>query len=286
VTGAAKRILTQKQMRSVRAAVETCYICGKPLPPRGTPGRRKQITGEHVVPRRLLGQPPLGRSDQWAVELDVHRDCEDQTKQGVDDLLALLQTMHTTPVAAWPKVGHLRRLGFTPVLLRAPDDSILIPAFGNAAPILKGAWIWIRGLHMALYREFLPQDCRRFVLPPVPACGQSSGPHMKEVETLSFVIRGAVDLAVKRDKWDGIDAWGGQLSYRCVWKHVPEEYGGPYWICFWGLLFPGVLDWSRTVLPADAERPWHGCYYLLERPDGASYLVSDDFPMPREGEDR
>lgn len=265
----------QKEMRVARCAIDFCYVCGKPLPPRG-PGFKKQVIGEHVVPRNLLGEAPP--TDAWAVELDVHRHCEEVAKSVDDSLLSLLLKINTTDAAEWPDPGHVRNLDFEMLAFVPNDGSFAIPAFGNADRVLKGAWTWIRGLHSALYREALALDATWCVFPPVPACSTSGGLSMSDAETHSFVCRATLQLGVKCDKWDGIDAWGQRLQFRCVWKHVPKEHGGPAWWCFWGLLFPGVLEWSRNVLGSGLERPWHGHYVVSELPAGASYLVSEDFP--------
>ena len=272
------RIVNQADSRAARRAIGFCYLCGRSLPARGDKGRRRAITGEHVVPRALLGDTPGRDADKWTIVLDVHSECERKNKQPVDHLMNLLQTMNITPVPEWPDFGHLRGLGLKPLLLVAPDGRSAVPVFSNARELIQGAWNWVRGLHAALYSEYLPASSKHSVLPPVPAFSSSGGISMLEAEGMSFVSRGAVDLAIKHDKWDGIDAWGRRLRYRCVWKHLPAEFGGPSWFCCWALLFPGVLEWSRTVLPQGHERPWHGLYSRRVLPTGASHLLSEDFP--------
>jgi hypothetical protein len=210
--------------------------------------------------------------------LDVHKACETKHKQPVDHLLNLLQTMNITPVPAWPDSGHLHRLNLRPLILVAPNGRNAVPVFGNAREVIQGAWTWVRGLHAALYSEYLPENANPCVLPPVPAFSSTGGVTMQEAEGMSFVCRGAVDLAIKHNKWDGVSAWGNRLRYRCVWTYLPPEFGDPLWSCCWALLFPGVLEWSRTVLPAGAERPWHGMYTCRALPAGACHLVSEDFP--------
>lgn len=278
MSSSGRRVLTQSEMQEARSHIDFCYVCGNPLPQRG-PGFRKQVVGEHVVPRNLLGQPP--RRDAWAVVLDMHPACEETAKRVDDDLLSVLQKINTNDRADWPDAGHVRNLDFEMVVATIGDGSRGIPAFGNAEPVLKGAWTWIRGLHAALYGEFLPAEADHCAFPSVPACSTTGGITMQDAEEHGFVCREAVRLGVRRGKWDGVVAWGSRLSYRCVWKHVPPEYGGPTWFCFWGLLFPGVLEWSRTVLPPGHERPWRGHYASTILPNRASILVQDDIAETR-----
>ena len=72
--------------------------------------------------------------------------------------------------------------------------------------------------------------------------------------------------------------------YRCTWHRMPTDHKVGGYTCFWGLLFPGILEWSRTVLGQGQERPWHGYYSLSQLPDGASVLTSNDFPQQSETE--
>ncbi len=269
-----RRILTQKAMREARSQVDFCYLCGELLPPKGTPGRPAKITGEHVVPRGLLGAAP--NDDAWVVELDVHRQCEATKKQRDDSMLTLLQRIHVDPVKGWPRGGHLRALNLQPGLIFPGGGVAPIPAFQGLECILPGAWTWVRGMHAALYARFLPDDVHHAAMPPVPACDSERDPSMEIAEKGSWLFRTFVQVSVDRAKWDGVSAWGNRLLYRCAWYHCPGTPAHPPWVCFWTLVFPGVLQWSRGVLGDADKRPWHGFYTLNARPANASVLDSTD----------
>lgn len=273
------RILSQKEMQDARQTIAFCYLCGKDLPPRGEPGRRKQLIGEHVIPRTLLGNAPESQAEAWAVVLDVHRACEESTKQRADHWLKLLQDMHVKPASEWAKPGHVRDMPIRPSLLIHPQTGTAVTTFTGLGDLFAGVWRWIRGLHAALYREFLLPDVWHFSYPPVPACSsQESGPTIEDTETQSHLIRSSIGLAESLGKWDGITAWGGAARYRCTWWQCAALKGKPNWICFWTLSFPRLEEWSRQVLPRGSERPWHGNYACAERPNHVAWLQSEDFP--------
>jgi hypothetical protein len=273
------RILLQKDMRDTRQSIAFCYLCGKGLPPRGETGRRQQVIGEHVIPRTLLGDAPQSQAEAWAVELDVHRACEQSTKQGADHWLKLLQEMHVKPRAEWGKLGHFRNMPIRPSLVIHRQAGNVVTTLAGLEKLFEGVWRWVRGLHAAVYREFLPSDILHFSYPPVPVCSsQDAGPTIEQTEMQSRLTRSSIDLAESLDKWDGVTAWGGAVRYRCVWWECAALKGKPNWICFWTLSFPCLEEWSRQVLPRGSERPWHGNYVCATRPDNAAWLKSEDFP--------
>lgn len=275
------RILSQKKMRDIRGSIAFCYLCGGSLPPRGQPGRRQQVIGEHVIPLILLGDAPKSQAEMWAVELDVHRQCEQLSKQQVDHWLKLLQEMHIKPGDEWPKPGHLRNMPIYPSQVIHPQIGESVPAFGGCSELFEGVWRWVRGMHAALYLQFLPSGIQHYSYPPVPACSsQHDGPSITETEIQSHLILSTIDIAESLDKWDGIKAWNDALYYRCVWWHCATLKGKPDCICFWALTIPRLSEWSRQVLPPGSERPWHGNYICAARPNEAACLKTEDFPKP------
>lgn len=278
--GSAKRIENQKEMQQARAATSFCYICGAMLPKRG-PGYKRQVIGEHVIPQALLGNSPAHSADRWAVELDVHPGCEQDDKRLTDNLLSLLQQMSTKPGQDWPAFGQLRSdLRLRPIKLVVEGEDV--PAFSNVGHVLAGCWTWIRGLHAALYNEPLPEEAPHLDLPPVPAFYIKIPVSLGDVEGISVIVRQVVDMGTRKGKWDGVDAWGKQVTYRCVWHHKQPGHKISGWVCFWTLSFPGTEDWSKSVLGEGSERPWHGFYAPEKLPDGASFLASEDFPIAEE----
>ena len=272
------RIESQKEMQNARRTLTFCYLCGEDLP--SDKARRvEEVTGEHVIPRSLLGDPPGDQATTWPVELDAHRQCEELEKQHVDHWLKLFQEIHVKPSEQWTQPGHLHNLPVHPSQVVHPDTGEMLPAFTGCNDLLNGVWRWIKGLHAALYLQYLSHDADHLVLPPVPACSnQDGGPTLDDTEQQSHVIRQMVTLAESLDKWDGITAWGGALRYRCVWWQRADPTGKPNWMCFWALTFPFVAEWSRQVLGPGSERPWHGWYVCEARPTYSAWLASEDLP--------
>jgi len=275
-----RRILTQKTMREVRTRVVFCYLCGASLPPRRLPGYRENVLGEHVIPRSLLGTPPVEVKDRWAVELNVHRACEQRHKQEGDHFVRLLHSIHLNPPEEWAKTGHIRRTGVRPTIAIDSDRRLAVPALSGITPMLTAVWRWVTGVHAALYGTPLDAgDHWSRVLPPVPAFGDDAqGVPLEICEEHSRLIMQVLQIAVRRDKWDGIVAWGTAVDFRCVWWKRPHNRRKPPWVCFWALIVPGVIDWSRQVLPGGMERPWHGSFVCQEAPPACSVLSPEDFP--------
>ncbi len=260
-------------MREARRAVGFCYLCGKELPKK----RHSATVGEHVIPKKLLGTLPSTLNECWPIELDVHPECEDRMKQEKDHYLKLFQELNTKPRCDWASPEQVRKIPISPRRVHLSDGSSW--AAFEMGELLEGAWMWIRGIHAAIYREFLPPDVPSHVFPPVPSFSSSpDGPSLKEAEEISHLTRSVIQLGLNIDKWDGVVAWGGAVQYHCIWYPLATPQGMQGWLCCWTLTIPGLLEWSGTVLPPGAERPWHGQYCLTEPPHSASILVSEDFP--------
>jgi len=271
----ARRIETQQAMQQARRGLSFCYLCGSALPSKRR-GATCGIVGEHVIPRALLGEPLAMQC--WPVVLDVHTVCEESIKSQQDSWISALQAMHTLAPENWPAPGHVRGLPVTAELVSIPEFEDPVPAFQGVQNLLRGVASWIRGFHAALYRESLQTDVVIHALPPVPAMGKESGLTLHFVEEFSSMIIRAVHAAVISDRWDGINAWCGELRYFCTWwrRSQPNSDDPERWICYWTLTYPGVLDWSRSVTNFYV-RPWHGYYELAERPTDSSVVTQREF---------
>ncbi len=274
-----QRILSQKKMQDTRRSIAFCYLCGGDLSPCNKSGVQQPTTGEHVIPRSLLGDVPKNQSETWAIKLDVHQKCEQFEKQQVDHWLKLLQEIHIQPIHKRTKPGHFHNMPIRPSQIIQSQMRNAVPVFTGCSELFQGVWQWIRGLHAALYLQFLPVNIWYCSFPPVPACSsQHDGPTFEETETLSYLVLSSISLAESLDKWDGITAWNGTVQYRCVCWQCTAATEKLTWICFWTLSFPRLTEWSRQVLPAGSERPWHGCYASISRPKDSAFLETDDFP--------
>lgn len=270
-------------MQRARRAIEFCYLCGQRLPAKGQ-RRNSLITREHVIPQIMLGPRPTAEQDRWSLILDVHQDCERVIKQGNDHILKLVQQMHIEPLEDWPKLEQLRALPMRRSVLYDPSTGMSVPTFTDCPGLFECVWTWVLGLHASLYGTFLNRDTWHLLFPPVKiGSSQIGGWTVKETEFQSSIIRDVLAHAEKIDKWDGISAWGSAVEYKCVWWRVPKEGLELKWLCYWTLLMPGVLEWSRRVQGVGDERPWHGYYACSEKPSQAALIRGCDLePETRE----
>ena len=212
MTTPSRRIMSQKEMRDARQLIPFCYLCGRDLPSRDKPGWRGQITGEHVIPRALLGDVPESQAEKWAIELDVHRECEQVSKQHVDHWLKLVQEIHIKPGHEWPKRGHLRDMPIRPSRVIDPRTGDALCAFTGCSGLLDGVWRWVRGMHAALYSQFLSADVWHCSYPPVPACNnQGQGPTLEE--TQGIVMSSDLQLILRTPSISGMAYQRGVVPY-------------------------------------------------------------------------
>jgi hypothetical protein len=216
------------------------------------------VQTEHVIPRSLLGPAPS--TEAWPVVLDVHASCERVAKQVPDGFVVLLQQMNTEPVERWPARHLLDASPIRAKLTAEPTSGIVVPTFTGAGELIGAVQRWVRGLHAALYGEYLGGIV--LALPPVPDFHSSGAIGVGDWDALGGDAIARTAVSVGEDRWHGVVAWGGTLRYYCTWSHIPAL--NPPWLCSWTLTHPRVLDWSETVIRPG--RPWHGCYQTLEAP--------------------
>ncbi len=279
-----RRIVTQKAMWDARRSVRFCYLCGRSLPPLDEKQRRSKVVGEHVIPKSFLREPPDRADERWPVELEVHKECEQEKKRERDHFASLMHSIHLKPVEEWASVGHFRRLALKPKIGIDPDHPVAVPLLEGIAPVLDGVWQWIRGLCVAVYQEPLgATELWSRVLLPVPAFGDGEGGVPLDMhENAARLTMQVMRMAIARDRWDGISAWGGAIDFRCVWWKRATDGLKPPWVCFYALVVPGVLDWSHKVLVREMVRPWCGTFALQQCPNESSVLEAGDFPVKQD----
>jgi len=261
-----RRITSQKAMQMARRSMHACYLCGENLPPRNTLEFKTMVMGEHVVAREALNASPSRPQDRWAIELDVHKCCEGERKEQSDHLLKLARDLHSKPPEEWPS-SHVRKCAIKPSALVLPMAGSFVPMLSGFEKLSAGMWTWIRGLHAALYNRAISPATNWSVFPPVPTLTERARSDLAMRERTAAWLLRVVRKAVAAERWDGIIAWGGAVDYRCVWYHEQLNDQRDRWVCCWGLIIPGVLDWSRTVL-GNNYRPWLGYYTVSEPPRG------------------
>lgn len=259
---------TQSAAQRVRRQLDCCYICADALPAKG-PNRRSLVSGEHVIPRSLLGASPARLDDRWSIELDVHRACEAAHKQGRD---ALINIIHASNVSGVNSLNSAQFATMTnqmqPGRLRVPDAGD-VPVMSGGYDAILGVILWIRGLHAALYGKPLPSSCGVAIVPPVPVVMNPTtvAQELRDFELRRNLVLSRVAQARLSESADRILAWGGALDYSTVWCRSPAA-GDKSWFALWALYLPDVLAWSASVLPKPS--PWCGYYELETPPERAS----------------
>ncbi len=253
------QITRENEAQVIRKAIDFCFICGKPLPQRGSAEWQSTVGPDHIVPRSVLGTP--GGSDTWCPILDVHRDCNDAKNREGDERGSLLHKIFVPPTGGWPK--QIRSL---PVRLARLADTYGLGywhAMAGAEALDAVVWTWIRGLHTFLYKDFLPADEKYIVYPPfldaptervVLLTGeQSVGKALRDRLAKREWLLTALAAAYQTGVWDGIIAWGGSLRYVCAWRW---ECGAAR--CIWLLAYQGVLTYADDLVRGGM--PWIGMY--------------------------
>jgi hypothetical protein len=267
----AKRITNQQQMQEARRSVDFCHICGQSL--HGARGQKGKVMDEHVIPQGIYGPMPANPRDRWRIVLDAHTACESKLKQPADGE-AVTEHRFQSRDANRPKDGQIRKLGYKLVWVQGPDGRAR-PAVDVPGGNERAVGYWVGGIHAALYAIPINTAGGFFALPPAPVADCALGSE-DELAERGDVIRNRVVAAVAWDNWDGVDAWGGGVRYRCVWWKQPDARDNEdSWVCAWTLSSPAVESWAQLVTPGVA-RPWHGFYTQPELPEGASH-VTDQF---------
>ncbi|TWT40928.1 hypothetical protein RAS1_36160 [Phycisphaerae bacterium RAS1] len=262
----ARRITTQQQLAIAADRIAFCYLCGETLPAR-KPGWKKHLSREHVVPRSILG---AGATGAFPIVLWVHRTCDAAKKEQGDYCLTILQRFSVPPYPITRR--DVRTMNLRPDLLFTKNDAI--PVLTGIGGTIDATWPWVRGLHAVLYAEFLPHDSQRLTFAPVPACSPERREDLERRERFGPLLRQLLRRAMSLNKFDRVRAWGGALRYDCCWVRNLHDCRV---LCVWQLETPRVREWSRGVLGAENERPWHGLYFAQSFPPQASVFESEDF---------
>jgi len=273
------RIESESDAKRIRRERRLCYLCGRPLPRNGRRSSRF-VSREHVIPKCVSGEAPAESKDAWLLILDVHKHCEEAYKASMDELLGMIQKIHEVDPAEVPK-NHIGRLSRSVERVDTASGESEIGI--RAEAFIKGAWTWIRGLHYALYDEYISDQVRHRLYPPVPEFNTHSRSGLQEQICQSSrraaTIYNILDRSEERGKWDGVIAWGHRIRYRCVWidrgdlgQELARKQGR--FMCAWALDIPGARRWSSSLVPS--PRSWHGVYERPRVPDGALVLDKND----------
>lgn len=253
-------------MQRARRALSFCYLCGGPL--RTTPAL--PLSTEHVFPLGALDARPKDTS-WWPVTLRVHARCEEEHKKPHDAQLITQQraNVHGTDRMSPSEQAVVRKLVEEGKAQGLPDGVSALPGWAPVRAVRQA----VRGLHAALYGEYLPATYKGDVYSPAPGFNLRSKlsieRQLDEDENTSSVVFALLEAARMNDEWDGIVAWGGNLRYRCVWHRLDLRPGGV--MCMWTLDTPESRQWSKVT--AHRDWPWRGAYLLPSPPARASILT-------------
>ena len=235
-------------------------------------GKRRVLSAEHVIPRAILRLCPPSDRDNWPIVLDVHRACEEQQKTGRDHLAKLLQVLGGQGIQGWTWQEFEQ--------FRSKCDIKIMDVGGILTPVMEGiqdailaAFLWVRGLHAALYHEVLPPTVGQWTACPAPGFRSEGGDPQAQFDHGNACARGALSVVIRSiaaGKFDRVVLCGGAIEYRCAWLHyVDEDDPSTPWCCCWALDLPGSQKWALEVRGRDM--PWHGMYAVENKPEGASW---------------
>ncbi len=259
-------ITTQNQAKLARSRLSTlrgrqgqrglCYLCGEGF----TGGSSDPIQTEHVIPRSVLGTPPKAANQRFSLTLKCHRACDQSRKEANDRVLHALEAMEARPAGASSVADLLRGRVLRPFVTL--PSLPLEPTIIAARPLMDGIWTWIRGLHAALYGEYLPETVGHREIAPVPegAHERADATVRKTQSSLRSIAARIVLEGVATAKRDEVSIWGNEFRYCCTWVRLPDEQRGCTrgWTCFWILRTPRLREW--TLNACGEPIPWTGMY--------------------------
>lgn|GEM_PF-2404806 len=269
------RIQNQQQMRAHAKRVQFCYLCGESLRhPDGTDDG--PIAREHVVPASVYGPRPTSQADSWRIVLSVHERCDQAAKSKPDDFFRVLHRCSSEHPQQWSSSDwDLLRPLVTEV--EVPGADLRLPALSGVESAVSAVWQWVRGCHAAIYADFLAATVLHEVLLPVPTVrGTSVDDRERSMQLENLLDRTGLVVSIasdSNDRWDGILAWGGRVTFKCRWVELPAVSRSA-WMCMWWLDIPGVRSWGASVTGVD--RPLRGMFRLSQPPPLASTMLIEE----------
>lgn len=237
------RIVTHKDFQQ-RQPLTFCYLCGSRL-------NGGEINVDHPVPQALF--PRATNDSSWRPTLRVHEHCH-RDKSKLDDKAALWERMNTCEESEWPDVGRIVGLGLTPQLIHDKASGEYLPGFAGVNPLVSGAMRWLQGCFALTYGTFLPFPSKKvgaIILPPMPAIGPKRS--LQDDLAMRAMMHRIISHAQRSDKWDGIEAWDGQMQFGCVWvprTHKRQSYRFAAW-----LKLPRSAEYQRPEFMS-VPSPW------------------------------
>ncbi len=202
----------------------------------------------------------LSISDNWIDHIrSINVSSKDTAMQRLQKQCIRLIGEVYSPEASLER-GHYKPTPFRVEWVRPGDVDDPIPALSGGEELVRGVWTWIRGCHMFLYGEYLPEDSPHRVLGDTPLVGRTVTE--SESDAVSEKVRAALLVAERAASWDGIAAWGGTVVYKCVWvSHEAQPK-------------PIRCVWSLAIKTNQQEHIWWcGFYDQNTLPESASCIT-------------
>jgi len=258
-------------MARIRKDLQFCYLCGRRVDRRHGDNTYRVIDGDHLLPQALFGPAPC--KDAWRPKLDVHAECHKKLKNEAGESTAIL--LHKVYTEAGPDIEHrgwvprLRSLGLELATMMdgATGETLYcVKGFGAA---FDAVWVWVRGLHAAIYQSFLPDRMKHRVYAPmgeafIPEADAS--PRMKrraygprdDEEKKEYLDR-IMTYALKTQQFDGLCCWGGRCAFVSTW--LPKNRHVKMARCVWALEYDHVTEYAHGT--PFMSWPWMGWYECI-----------------------
>lgn len=231
-----------------------CYICGHSF------SGKDDKTKDHVPPSSIF----LFSDRTPSLSLPAHVYCN-RGQSGNDEEMAKL-------------VGLLHGKKIELEKSRLKVETLTVE-FKTQIPVvsidLKNIiFRWVRGFHTTLYNEFLPDDTKRAIHPPVPS-GKINGDKIYSENVLQQHEKAVAVIKKNRaiSQIDRIECRNGKCVYECVW----QMYDGQ-WMCVFAL---NIYNWKE--LGESMYFAPRGCvgFYLPENgcPDNAAKGTIMEIPI-------
>ncbi len=251
------KIKTHKQLRQL-ARLNFCYKCGEDFK------KEKEKTRDHVPPKSIF----LKKDRTRPLILSAHNDCnndESWADEIMGELITFLNGIHPPKNKLKVKLKLAENLeNNQPVLV---SENINIRGF---------IWRCVKAFHAALYKEYLPQETRNWVDPPVPpGTKNNKGITFEKLPEQFRTFVKTIKQNRMAGKTDRIECFNGKCIYECVW----EQMDGGEWSCIFAL---NIYDWKNLGDPTHQKR--RGCvgFYMPDTglPEVASTGIARTLEMP------
>lgn len=251
-------------------SLDFCYLCGQSLPRRGSADwNSTRFNVDHVPPKAIRNQAPALAQASWSPKLPVHVACH-ELKNGRTE--AWVVDMHKFMQIDKPEERNQRLQQHLKVGVEKTAGGLVF--HGRRLNALQEVTLyWAKAFHAFVYGEYLAMAGDPSGIPPFHfSIGETS---RAEIDQAREVFAGFLKVGTDRNRWDGFDAWGGAIRFRCTW--LPSVYGPPNRYCVWALFTP---DSSAYRPNAREELPWIGTYPVATPPAEFQELSFDPPRIP------